>query len=120
MLRSVLKIDVTWSSKLCAPSPPVHSEMADSEDVLGTLILLSYCFIQVKKKKKCYWTSYLFKNRGVCGGLSLIAILKNQMFTGQYKNFVRMSPIDFEELLNLIGPKVLKNDTYYSVTNVSN
>ncbi|KOB73542.1 Uncharacterized protein OBRU01_10540, partial [Operophtera brumata] len=35
------------------------------------------------------------------------------MITGQYKNFVRMSPIDFEELLNLIGPKVHKNDTNY-------
>ncbi|GBP62543.1 hypothetical protein EVAR_21915_1 [Eumeta japonica] len=88
-------------------------KMADREDALASLILINYCFIQIKKKKKRYWTSNLFKNRGVCGGLSLIAILKNQVITGQYKNFVRMSPIDFEELVNLIGPSVHKKDTNY-------
>ncbi|XP_048006268.1 protein ANTAGONIST OF LIKE HETEROCHROMATIN PROTEIN 1-like [Leguminivora glycinivorella] len=98
---------------LCSAFAASSLQDGRQQDVLGSLILLSYCFIQMKKKKKRYWTSNLFKNRGVCGGLSLIAILKNQMITGQYKNFVRMSPIDFEELLNLIGPKVHKNDTNY-------
>lgn len=98
---------------LCSAFAVSSLKMADSEDALVSLILLNYCFIQIKKKKKRYWTSNLFKNRGVCGGLSLIAILKNQMITGQYKNFVRMSPIDFEELVNLIGPSVHKKDTNY-------
>jgi hypothetical protein len=33
-----------------------------------------------------------------------MSILRNQEFTGQYKNFVRISPTDVERLINLIRP----------------
>jgi hypothetical protein len=38
----------------------------------------------------------------------MLADLNFQEISGQYKNFTRMSAMDFEYLMNLIGPKVEK------------
>lgn len=70
---------------LCSAFAVSSLKMADSGDVLVSLILLNYCFIQIKKKKKRYWTSNLFKNRGVCGRLSLKAILKTKWLLDSIK-----------------------------------
>ena len=43
--------------------------------------------------------------------------LKFQAISGQYKNFTRMSPTDFENLINLIGPKIAKQDTFMRKSN---
>ncbi|XP_060867768.1 uncharacterized protein LOC132943020 [Metopolophium dirhodum] len=38
---------------------------------------------------------------------------KEQEISGQYRNFIRMSSIDFEYLINLIGEKISKKDTNF-------
>jgi hypothetical protein len=43
--------------------------------------------------------------RAVCSGAHLLADEKSLEMSGQYKNVTRMSPSDFEFLINLIGPK---------------
>ena len=44
---------------------------------------------------------------------SLLADLNFQPVSGLYKNFTRMSPSEFECLINLIGEKFSKNDTAF-------
>ena len=44
-------------------------------------------------------------------GSSLLADWNLQSVSGLYKNFTRMSPSEFEFLINLIGEKMLKKDT---------
>jgi hypothetical protein len=39
--------------------------------------------------------------------------IKSQYISGQYKNFTRMSPTDFENLLSWIGSKISKEKTYF-------
>lgn len=53
----------------------------------------------------------LFKNRQE--SCSVINNLKVELSTGQFKNFVRMSTEDFEQLLSLIGPKIVKKNTRF-------
>jgi hypothetical protein len=53
---------------------------------------MRYCYL--KKRRKRVWITNLYKNKNENSGLHLISILRNHEFTGQYKNFVRMSPTD--------------------------
>ena len=47
----------------------------------------------------------------VYSGTSLLANWNFQSVSGLYKNFTRMSPSEFEFLINLIGEKISKKDT---------
>jgi len=49
----------------------------------------------------------------VYSGSSLLADLNFQSVSGLYKNFTRMSPSEFEFLINLIGEKISKKDTAF-------
>jgi hypothetical protein len=53
----------------------------------------------------------LYRKRSVYSGTSLLADLKCQEYSGQYKKFTRMAPANFELLMNLLGPKIVKRDT---------
>ena len=64
-----------------------------------------------EKKKRRFWQQHLYTQRPENGGNSLLRDLKFQEISGLYKNFTRMSPTDFEYLLNSIGPKISKKDT---------
>jgi hypothetical protein len=49
----------------------------------------------------------------VYSGSSLLADWNFQSVSGLYQNFTRMSPSEFELLINLIGEKISKNDTAF-------
>jgi hypothetical protein len=65
------------------------------------------------KNRKRWWQAHVYRDRSVNGAWNLPNILKNQEISGQYKNFIRMSSTDFEYLLNVIGPRVAKEDTTF-------
>jgi hypothetical protein len=72
--------------------------------------------INRKKKKQIkgrrYWITHLYQRRNEGGsGTTLLNILALDDSTGHFKNFLRMSPQDFEILINLIGPSIQKMDT---------
>jgi hypothetical protein len=67
----------------------------------------------LKKSERRWWQTNFMKSRETCSGLDLLNILKEQEISGQYRHFIRMSSVDFEYLINLIGPKISKQDTNY-------
>jgi hypothetical protein len=44
----------------------------------------------------------------VYSGTGLLADLKCQEFSGKHKKCTRMAPADFELLIKLVGPKIVK------------
>jgi hypothetical protein len=50
----------------------------------------------------------LYRKRSVHIGTRLLADLKCREFGGRYKKFAVMAPADFELLVNLVGPKIVK------------
>jgi hypothetical protein len=52
-------------------------------------------------------------SREVYSGSSLLADLNFQSVSGLYKNFTRISPREFEFLINVIGEKIPKKDTAF-------
>ena len=61
-----------------------------------------------KRKTRRWWRTELYKKRS---GSELMLDMKSQYICGQYKNFTRMSPTDFENLLSRIGSKISKEET---------
>lgn len=52
-----------------------------------------------------------YKRRSNYGGQGLLPDLKFQEVSCHYTYFTRMSSVDFEILVNLVGPKIQKSDT---------
>jgi len=52
-----------------------------------------------------WWQRQLYTSREVYSGSNLLADWNFQSVSGLYKNFSRMSPSDFELLINFIGEK---------------
>lgn len=77
----------------------------------------AYIYIHLALEKKSrrrrrWWQTQLFTRRSICGGKSLLLNdLRSQEVNGQFQNFMRMSSSDFDFLINLIGPKIAKNET---------
>ncbi|KAL4118877.1 hypothetical protein QTP88_011759 [Uroleucon formosanum] len=63
-----------------------------------------------KRKKRRWWQTNVFKSRSIYSGSSLINDLRSQEINEQFNNFIRMSSVDFEYLINLSGPKIARMD----------
>lgn len=82
-------------------------------EVAAAAYIYMHYFIKKNKKRRArrWWQTQLYTSRNVYGGNHLLLDLKFQAISGLYKNFTRMSPADFEYLINLIGPKIARKDT---------
>ena len=82
------------------------------------LAAASYIYIHYawkkKRKERWWWQRQLYTSRELYRGSSLLADLNFQSVSGLYKNFTRMSPSDFELLINLIGKKKSRKRTQRS------
>lgn len=97
-------------------SKEIDQAMSDDEEQTAAIILcsgallLSSSLLNKSRRPRRWWRTALYKKRS---GYELLADLKFQHISGQYKNFTRMSPTDFEYLLNKIGPSISKKETFF-------
>lgn len=84
----------------------------DRDDQLRALMIVSASLLIVnhviKRKNRRYrrwWRTELYSQRA---GAKLMADMR---LTGQFQNFLRMSPTTFEDLLRLVGPRIFRNRT---------
>lgn len=91
--------------------------MEDDEENLfvaagAAIVIIAGCSpVDLEKKirqKRRWWRTQLYKKRN---GNELMADLRFQEVSGQYKTFTRMSSSSFENLLKKIGPTITKKDT---------
>ena len=62
------------------------------------------------KKKRTKWAKQWFLQRAKFGHSELLKELRNNE-PDDYKNFLRMDGLSFDELLELVGPHIIKQDT---------
>jgi len=86
------------------------SSVSNLQVASASFILIHSILKKRKNKKKSERT---MKSRDICSGSDLLNCLQEQEISGQYRNFIRMSSIDFEYLINLIGEKISKKDTNF-------
>ena len=92
--------------------------MASKEQLIiaSAAFLLTYKLLKEKqtkhKAKRRWWITELYRRRNE-EGHNILNELKVELSTGQFNNFVRMSSEDFEVLIQMIGPKVMKKDTRF-------
>ncbi|KAH9641699.1 hypothetical protein HF086_005145 [Spodoptera exigua] len=97
-----LSDDVPDIAKLIATNMPNRKVV-----IAGAAFIFMYLLTEDRKsRKRRWWKTNLYKRRS-----SLLVELKSQHISGQYKNFTRMSPTDFEYLLTIIAPKISRQDT---------
>ncbi|XP_017302989.2 uncharacterized protein LOC108253473 [Diaphorina citri] len=61
---------------------------------------------QLPQPVRRWWRTELYRKRS-----KLVRELREQQLSGQYKNFTRMTPTDFEYILSQIGGKISKVNT---------
>lgn len=91
----------------------VRKKMSN-ETIAAAGICASYIYFnnsKVKKKTRRWWQRK-FLEKGFYYGENIMAELKLEDGSG-FRNFLRMTTCDFEELLQMIGPKIARIDTKY-------
>jgi len=88
--------------------------MSDQLQVCAAAFIVMHELIKKKNKKnrrdRRWWISKMYKNN-TDRGLNLLNDMQFDENILHFQNFTRMSSEDFELLINLIGPKVAKQDT---------
>ncbi|KAF0760466.1 putative nuclease HARBI1 [Aphis craccivora] len=88
--------------------------MSDQLQIACAVFIVMYELIKKKNKKtrrnRRWWISRMYKNT-TDRGLNLLNDLQFDENILHFQNFTRMSSEDFQLLINLIGPKVVKQDT---------
>lgn len=96
----------------------MKQNIEDDEDFL--LLSAGYIYLQQKNKvknKRRFWVRPTLQKRNVLGVDQLLINLQdddvglNGELRSSFKNFLRMSSEDFENLICLIGPAIKKEDT---------
>jgi len=75
-------------------------------------ILVHYA-LKKNRKERRWWQTQLYTSTEVHSRSSMSADLNFQSVSGLHKYFIRMSPSEFEFLINLIGEKISKKDTLF-------
>mgnify|MGYP005983884593 FL=1 len=94
----------------------------DAENQLLAAAACVILFTKSKKKpkKRRFWVRPTLRSRSQYNGTHLLEDLKRDdvgsidygmTYRGSFKNFCRLSSVDFDHLLRLIGPKICKTDT---------
>lgn len=65
-----------------------------------------------RRKERRWWQSQLYSRRMEYSGRELIPDMRFQEVSGHYKNVTRMSSTDFESIIRLVAPKIMKKDTH--------
>lgn len=65
-----------------------------------------------KRRRRRWWMTTPFKNRSSYSASNLLDELRNED-SGHFRNFCRMTPEMFDQLLNLLAPKIEKKNTNY-------
>jgi hypothetical protein len=79
----------------------------------GFVHLYTLRFKGKRNEWRRWWRKQLYTSGEVYSGSSLLTDLNLQPVSGLYKNFTRMSPSEFEILINLFGEKFSKKDTAF-------
>jgi hypothetical protein len=74
----------------------------------GFVHIYIYYALKKKRKERQWWQRQLYTSSEVYSGSSLLADLNFKSVSGLYKNFTRMTPREFEFLINLTGEKISK------------
>lgn len=84
--------------------------MPSSVLVVSAAYILLHYLIEDYKHPRRWWQGDFYKRKA---NSNLLLDLKSQEISGHFKNFTRISPTDFEYLLNLVGPKIKTRDTKF-------
>jgi hypothetical protein len=89
--------------------------MSSREEDLAVVVVSCVALIMAslnnkKRKTRRWWQTELYKKLSAS---ELMLDMRSQYICGQYKNFMRMSPTEFENLLSRIGSKISKEETCF-------
>lgn len=62
--------------------------------------------LKIKRRKRRWWITNLMQRRALDNVGETMTDMRKQEEIGQYQNFCRMAPEDFDHLLSLISDKI--------------